>query len=378
MPRYAYAPVAPLVAQRDGAFADDIDLAQVVRRRITRRAQDHVHVEVAAVGSHQRAGAQRPRRTRHHLDVRLGQGLQIVGCEDQPLATERVLGSQLVAQVLVGHRGIERAQRDVLELLCLVAPVLDDADVGLTAQPQPGPVDLLGEGNVSEQPLLAVGVRAVGLRQNPRRRALHRVDLLGHLRDLGDQLCRCRSGTEDGHARVRQVDGVIPACGVHHRSGERLLLDEVGKYRLREQADRGDHDIECVLLSARGGQLPFLGRGVPPCRDDLGVQLQIPSQLIALCAAFEVLQDLRLAGPQARPVGIEVERIGIQMRLHIAGQTGIGVDPPGAADAVLAVEDREVTKAVLPQENPQRQPTRARADDSHRESLRHLVHPICR
>ena len=171
---------------------------------------------------------------------------------------------------------------------------------------------------------------------------------------------------------------MIPARGVHQRSGERLLLDEVGQNRLREQADRGHHDIEGVLLSARGRQQPCLGRGVPPGRDDLGVQLQIPRQLVALCAALEVLQDLRLAGPQARPVGIQVERVGVQMRLHIAGQARVGVDPPGAADAVLAVEDREVAKAVLPQEDSQRQPTRACADDSHRESLRHLVHPICR
>ena len=48
-----------------------------------------------------------------------------------------------------------------------------------------------------------------------------------------------------------QVDGVIPARGVHQRPGERLLLDEIRKHRLGEQTDRRDHDVEGVLLAGR-------------------------------------------------------------------------------------------------------------------------------
>lgn len=44
------------------------------------------------------------------------------------------------------------------------------------------------------------------------------------------------------------------------------------------------------------------------------------------------------------------------MGLHVAGKTRIGVDPPRPADAVLAVEDREVAKAPFSQEDPSARP----------------------
>src|SRR5689334_5850449 len=99
---------------------------------------------------------------------------------------------------------------------------------------------------------------------------------------------------------------------------------------------------------------------------DFGVQFEIRRELVAARTLLEVLQDLGLPGPHPRPVRVEVKRVGVQMRLHIAGQTRIRIDPPGAADSVFPVEDGEVAKAGLAQEDTQRQPARTRADDADR------------
>ena len=303
--------------------------------------------------------------------MRLIERLQIVGGEHQPLASEGVCRGELGAQLLVGDRRLQRAQCDGLELLGLVASVFDDRDVGLAAQPQPGAVDLLGERDVGEQPLLAFGVGPVRFRQHPCRRPLHRVDLGRHLRNLRNKLRRSRTRAQDRHSGPAEIHGVIPACGVHHGSGERLLLHEIRHHRLGEDPDRGHHDVEGVLLAVCRAQHPCSRRGLPSGRDDLGAQLQVCFELMALCALFEVLQDLLLPGPQSRPARVEVERVRVQMRFHVARQTRIGVDPPGAADAVFAVEDGEVREPGFAQEDPQRQAARSGADDSHGQRLRH-------
>jgi len=112
--------VAPRLPQRDPTLAGDVDLTQIVRRGITRGTQHDIHIELGAVIGHQRTGAQRPRRARHDLDVRLRQRLQIVRRENQTLAAERMIRSELAAQVFIGHRRFQDAQSDAPELLCLV------------------------------------------------------------------------------------------------------------------------------------------------------------------------------------------------------------------------------------------------------------------
>src|ERR1700761_9230133 len=81
-------------------------------------------------------------------------------------------------------------------------------------------------------------------------------------------------------------------------------------------------------------------------------------------AAFEVAQDLPLPRPEPRPVRVEVERVRVQMRLHVARQTRVGVDPPGTADPVFAVEDGEVVKTCPAQQDPESDTTGPGADDA--------------
>ncbi len=52
------------------------------------------------------------------------------------------------------------------------------------------------------------------------------------------------------------------------------------------------------------------------------------------------------------------------MRLDVAGQPRIGVDPPRATDAVFPVEDGEVSKAGSRQQDSQCDTARASTDDA--------------
>src|ERR1700744_6633054 len=96
------------------------------------------------------------------------------------------------------------------------------------------------------------------------------------------------------------------------------------------------------------------------------------SQALLVDAALEVLQDLRLRRPQPRPVRVQIERIRIQVRLYVARQPRIGVDPPRSADAVFPVEDGEVPKARSRQQYPQRDAAGAGADNADRKPCRPL------
>ena len=166
---------------------------------------------------------------------------------------------------------------------------------------------------------------------------------------------------------------MIPAGGVHDGAGERFFLHQVGHHRLSEHPDRRDDDVEGVLVTGRRLQPPGVVLWLPACRHDLGVQHQMVGQPVTVRAPLEVLQDLRLPGPQARPLWVEVERVRVQVRFHVAGQARVGVDAPRSADAVFAVEDGEVVETGLAQKDSQRQAPGTGSDDAYRQVLRHAV-----
>src|SRR5277367_6610804 len=151
---------------------------------------------------------------------------------------------------------------------------------------------------------------------------------------------------------------------MHHHSGERFLLNQIGQHRLGEQSDGRDHHVEIVTLTGGRRQLPTAPVVVPTCGTDFSAESQVWLQALRGNASLEVLQDLPLSGPQPRPVWVQVERIGIQMRLDVTRQPWVGIDPPGPADAVFAIENREVMKPGPHQQNSQRDTARSGADDA--------------
>src|SRR6202000_477408 len=114
----------------------------------------------------------------------------------------------------------------------------------------------------------------------------------------------------------------------------------------------------------RRRQLPAARMVVPTRGADFGAEPQVWLQPLLGNASLEVVQNLPLPGPQPRPVRVQVERIGIQMRLDVARQPRVGVDPPGPTDAVFPTEVGEVMKPGPYQQNSQRDPARPGADDA--------------
>ena len=62
---------------------------------------------------------------------------------------------------------------------------------------------------------------------------------------------------------------------------------------------------------------------------------------------LDVCLDFGLFGIRTGPPSVRCERVGIQVRRHVAGRAGIGVHPPGAADVVSPLEDQIVGVPVL-------------------------------
>src|ERR1700733_11048685 len=144
---------------------------------------------------------------------------------------------------------------------------------------------------------------------------------------------------------------------MHHSSGEWFLLDEVGKQWSGEQADGGNHDVEMLLRTVGGGQTPQLSVVIPTRRTDFGAQFQVWPQTVLVSATLEIGQDLGLSRPQPRPIRVEVEREGVQVRLDVARQSRIRVDSPRSAHVVFPVEDGEVVKPCSGQQDSQRKAT---------------------
>src|SRR5205814_9616000 len=68
-------------------------------------------------------------------------------------------------------------------------------------------------------------------------------------------------------------------------------------------------------------------------------------------------------GVRAAPVRVEREGERVQVRGDVALAAGIAVEPPGAADVLPALEDREVVQARLLEADGHAQAGEARADD---------------
>jgi hypothetical protein len=84
--------------------------------------------------------------------------------------------------------------------------------------------------------------------------------------------------------------------------------------------------------------------------------------------SLQVAQDVGLRGEPARPLRAGLARERVEVRRHVAGRARVGVGPPDAADAVGAVEDRELARlgpAGPAQGHAQPDPAEPGADDGH-------------
>ena len=155
---------------------------------------------------------------------------------------------------------------------------------------------------------------------------------------------------------------VIPARRVEPAAAESLSAGDIGDVGDIEHAHRGDDGVELSRDTVLGLELPAALGVRPPQGRDAGARDEVAAELIVGGDLLQVAEDLRLVGEGLAPSRVQRERIGVEVRWHIACGAGIGVVAPGAAEPLTAVEDREVVSAVG-ELNPHRDAARACADD---------------
>jgi hypothetical protein len=147
---------------------------------------------------------------------------------------------------------------------------------------------------------------------------------------------------------------------------EPVEAGELRDRRLAQGAGRPHQHRGAVRLAALGPNRPFLGRLVPPCLVDVLVEAEMIGHAEAVDAVADVVPDLALGGKRARPLRVEGERVGVQVRRHVAGCARIGVVAPSPAEVVTAVEHDKIVDPHLAHPDGHPDAREAGADDDDR------------
>ena len=162
---------------------------------------------------------------------------------------------------------------------------------------------------------------------------------------------------------------VPPARGVERRAFEALQTCDRWDGRDGQLAARRQQDVGFVRPGARVEQ-PLGAPGVPAGSRDLGVRADPVDDAITMCDVLEVRLDLGLRRVPAGPARVGLERELVEVRWDVARGTRIGVVMPDAADAVSALEDRDVVIARALQHHDRADATETATDYRDRPLLR--------
>ncbi len=111
--------------------------------------------------------------------------------------------------------------------------------------------------------------------------------------------------------------------------------------------------------------LPVRRVGVPAHAAHRGVEHQVPAEVEVVGDRLQVAEDLRLIGVGTAPAPVRRERERVQVALDVARRARIDVAPPGAADTVGALDDRQIVDASAPQRHCGGESAETRPDDHH-------------
>src|SRR5207342_2897135 len=176
-------------------------------------------------------------------------------------------------------------------------------------------------------------VRAVLLGDHVRRRALVDVQLADTAGDGGDDLDRARPGTDHSHPLAIEIDLVVPARGVEDRALEAFRALDPPERRAAELSAGRDQHVGLEGLPRSSLDSPAARALVELRPSHLRPQPQVAPQPMAIDAALEVVEDLRLWRVAPAPVRVGLERERVELRGDVTGRTRVGVVAPDTADA---------------------------------------------
>ena len=286
------------------------------------------------------------------------------------------VGVELLVQQLL-HRQRALVLLALLELGDLAGEVvvvgLDGGAAGRDLRearaPCPRPTGLVGPG----LDLLLRGGALVA-HVHRRRRALEHVQLAHDLRELRDHLHGGGAGADDAHALALQVDMVVPARGVEGLALELAHALDARELGRGEDAVRQDHEARAHRIAAVGLHGPAAARLVPGRLLHRGVEQAVLVEAELLGHLLAVLEDLEARGElHGGHVAHLLQHREVAVRLDVAGDAGIAVPVPGAADVAALLAEAHVGEARGAQLVPQQQAGEA---GTHHEDLALVVERV--
>jgi hypothetical protein len=119
---------------------------------------------------------------------------------------------------------------------------------------------------------------------------------------------RRRAGADDGHRLAGQVEGVVPARGVHRDAREAIDAIDVGQIRHGQRAGGVDEESGRKRVTRVQINSPAIGF-VVECRcRHLGVEPNLAAQPVLVDTVFGVSLELAAGSVGARPVRALLER----------------------------------------------------------------------
>ena len=189
------------------------------------------------------------------------------------------------------------------------------------------------------------------------RGALEHGEVLGGLGDDRNGLDPRGAGADHANPLAGEIDALFGvAAGVAQLALEGVDALDVGDIGRRQTAHRGYEvlggnqigvgtggSVVVVDVVYRGSaaDVPAAGVVVEGRLGDLGVELDVPIQVVALGHVLGVAEDLGLArislGPLPLLLQFGIEAVAVLQALHIAAGAGIAVPVPGAAHIVAGL-----------------------------------------
>ena len=360
-------PVVPELLQRDPVAPDDAHRTHEHARIETRRQCQHVKlVQGAVAGAHAR-GLDALDTLGHQPGMRMLDGPVVVGRIHQPLAVGAVVRPQPLPQHRVLHAVLQVLAAVHLDLVdaCgfgIHEGVVEALDVqGVVRRG----VDLQfpqARGIVAQRGAVFLAEWGILGGHDPLRGALEVAELRDPPGQCRDDLHARGAVAHHAHAPSVERHRVIPARGVETGAPKTRQPLDLRQIQVVQHPGGGDHDIARVLQPGLGAHVPATITVLAGTH--LLVEADDPVHTVLAGGALEVFLDFGSRRQHMRPVGIGLEGVGVGVGWHVAGETGVGVLAPGAADAIGLLVDHAID-ARLQQPDAAEHPGHARAHHDH-------------
>ncbi len=168
---------------------------------------------------------------------------------------------------------------------------------------------------------------------------------------------------------------MVPARRVEGRPFEVGQARNLGQLRTVQLAHGADHDIGGVAAQGSTGiarlDPPQQGGRVPDRACHLLIVVNAVDDPVGGRGAPDVVEDLVALGEEMIPVVVLLEGVGIEVVCRVDATPGVGVFVPGAADAVVFLDDGEGDPGFL-ELDPHGDARKAAADHDHAELVERL------